>query len=58
MADYRKPYFTLFNAITDALRQMAQGEPYAVVRDTLMEAQQAGEELVISQPDPEDTVTE
>ena len=58
MADYRKPYFTLFNAITDALRQMAQDEPYAVVRNTMVAAQQAGEELVISQPDPEDTVTE
>ena len=58
MADYRKPYFTLFNAITDALRQMAQDEPYAVVRNTMVAAQQAAEELVISQPDPEDTVTE
>ena len=55
MADYRKPYFKLFNGITDALSCLAVGN----CRDSeriLILAQQEGEELVISQPDPEDEV--
>lgn len=48
MADYRKPYFALFNAITEALMYLELGA-YEDVRDILVEAQQTGEELVISQ---------
>lgn len=55
MADYRKPYFTLFNAISDALTYLEIGDCDRV-RDILVEAQQAGEELVISQPDGEDEI--
>lgn len=55
IADYRKPYCTLFSAITDVLRQMALGD-YHMVRKTLVGAQEAGEELVISRPDEEDEV--
>lgn len=53
MADYRKPYFALFNAITEALMYLELGA-YEDVRDILVEAQQTGEELVISQSDEED----
>ena len=44
MADYRKPYFALFNAITEALMYLELGA-YEDVRDILVEAQQTGEEL-------------
>lgn len=53
MADYRRPYFTRFNAITDALMYLELGD-YDDVRGILVEAQPDGEELVISQPDGED----
>ena len=39
MADYRKPYFALFNAITEALMYLELGA-YEDVRDILVEAQQ------------------
>ena len=38
MADYRKPYFALFNAITEALMYLELGA-YEDVRDILVEAQ-------------------
>lgn len=41
---YRKMYYTLFNAITDALELMEQGEVEKAKR-LLEEAQQASEEL-------------
>ena len=39
MPDYQKMYFTLFNAITDTI-------------DILQKAQQAAEEICISDPEP------
>ena len=44
---YKKAYFFLFNAITDALEQLAQ-ERSAQAQQTLIAAQQNAEELIIS----------
>lgn len=44
---YKKAYFLLFNAITDALEQLAQ-ERSAQSQQTLIAAQQNAEELIIS----------
>ena len=58
MADYRKAYFLLFNAITDALREFEVGLSYFTVCGILEQAQREAEELIISQPDPEDETEE
>jgi len=42
MTDYQPLYTTLFNAITDALRQM-DAQNYGVARDLLIRAQQKTE---------------
>ena len=44
---YKKAYFLLFNAITDALEQLAQ-EQSTQAQQTLIAAQQNAEELIIS----------
>jgi len=46
MTDYKKMYFILFNAITDASRLIEKGE-YASVKDILDNAQIITEELYI-----------
>lgn len=48
--DYKKGYLTLFNGATDALALMEQ-QNFGMARQTLMQAQSAAEENVISQPD-------
>ena len=58
MADYRKAYYLLFNRITDALREFEGGMSQAAVRGILEQAQREAEELIISQPDPEDETEE
>lgn len=44
---YKKAYFLLFNAITDALEQLERKQPFQM-RQTLITAQQNAEELIIS----------
>ena len=44
---YQKMYTTLFNAITDALEQLEQKQPFQM-QQTLITAQQNAEELIIS----------
>jgi len=46
MPDYQKMYFTLFNAITDALAALEKHEPF-ICRDLLIAAQQTTEEMYI-----------
>ena len=58
MADYRKAYFLLFNAITDAVREFEEGLSYFAACGILEQAQLEAEELIISQPDPEDETEE
>ncbi len=48
MPDYAAMYFRLFNAVTDALEQMDEGDVSAAAT-TLIRAQQAAEEMYISQ---------
>ena len=48
--DYKKMYFHLFNAITDALRDMENGDPSAAGQ-RLIRAQQETEEMYISADD-------
>ena len=48
MYTYEKPYYLLFNAITDALRQSEACQPLRA-SDVLIKAQQAAEEIVISE---------
>ena len=48
MYTYEKPYYLLFNAITDALRQLEACQPLRA-SDVLIKAQQAAEEIVISE---------
>ena len=47
MTIYKKAYFLLFNAITDALEQLVQEQP-AQAQQTLITAQQNAEELILS----------
>ena len=47
MPDYKKMYLLLFNAITDALNNMAD-DNYGAARDLLISAQQRTEEIYIS----------
>ncbi len=46
MPDYEKLYHLLFNAITDAVERIAQGEPESA-RFLLIRAQQAAEEAYL-----------
>ena len=48
--DYKKMYFHLFNAITDALRDIENGDPSAA-EQRLIRAQQTTEEMYISADD-------
>ena len=45
--DYEKLYHLLFNAITDALKQMEQ-QNYGSAKDLLITAQQKAEEIYMS----------
>ena len=47
MPDYKKMYLLLFNAITDALENLADNN-YGAARDLLIAAQQQTEELYIN----------
>lgn len=46
----RKPYFLLFNAITDAL-DLLEVQNFGQARETLIRAQQEAEELMITEDD-------
>ena len=48
--DYKKMYFHLFNAITDALGDMENGDPSAA-EQRLIRAQQEAEEMYINADD-------
>lgn len=48
MPDYKKLYALLFNAITDAVEALER-QNYGAARDTLVAAQQAAEEMYVSQ---------
>ena len=45
--DYKKMYFHLFNAITDALNEMGDRDPFSA-KQRLIRAQQETEEMYIS----------
>ncbi|MEF2907958.1 MAG: hypothetical protein U0O42_01835 [Oscillospiraceae bacterium] len=45
--DYEKLYHLLFNAITDALKQM-ESQNFGTAKETLITAQQEAEELYMS----------
>ena len=45
--DYEKLYHLLFNAITDALKQM-ESQNFVTAKETLITAQQEAEELYMS----------
>lgn len=45
--DYEKLYHLLFNAITDALKQM-ESQNFGTTKETLITAQQEAEELYMS----------
>ena len=47
MENYQKMYSTLFNAITDALAQIAK-QNYGDAKSTLIAAQQKAEEMYIT----------
>ena len=47
MDEYKKPYLTLWNAVTDALEQLNRQE-YSCAEETLLKAQQDAEEIYIS----------
>ena len=50
---YRKMYYTLFNAITDALNAMEQ-QNYGQARALLVAAQQQSEEIFMDSDEDED----
>ena len=47
MDEYKKPYLTLWNAVTDALEQLNR-QDYRCAEETLLKAQQDAEEIYIS----------
>ena len=47
MSEYRKMYFQLFNAVTDALAQL-EAMNFGTAKMILIEAQQKSEEIYIS----------
>ena len=53
MESTRKPYFLLFNAITDAVEAMEK-QNFGQSRDLLIRAQQAAEELYLEETDTEE----
>lgn len=55
--DNKKAYLVLFNAATDALAFLTDGN-VPLARDTLTAAQAHAEMLIISQPSQEDEVRE
>ena len=50
---YRKMYYTLFNAVTDALEAMEQ-QNYGQARELLMAAQQQSEEIFMDSEEDAD----
>jgi hypothetical protein len=48
MIDYKKPYYTLFNALSDAVAAMEK-QNYGIAQEILLQAQQASEKVLISQ---------
>ena len=50
MTNYQKMYHILFNAITDALRELEQGDTQNAM-ETLMTAQQTTEEIYMETAD-------
>lgn len=52
MPDHKTLYFTLFNAVTDAIGQMEAHE-YSLAVLTLERAQRASEDLYIKSEEPE-----
>ena len=44
MDEYKKPYLTLWNAVTDALEQLNR-QNYSCAEETLLKAQQDAEEI-------------
>lgn len=50
MDSYKKPYLTLFNAVTDALKEL-NAKNYGRVEDILCQAQQDAEERFLKQTD-------
>lgn len=52
MIDNERPYFLLFNAMTDALAAL-EAQNFGLARTLLARAQEAGEELVIGQGEAE-----
>ncbi len=50
---YRKMYYTLFNAVTDALNAMEQ-QNYGQARALLVAAQQQSEEIFMDSDEDED----
>jgi len=48
MDDYKKPYLTLFNAVTDALDELER-QNLGRTREILVRAQQAAEEAYIEE---------
>lgn len=53
MPDYKKMYFRLFNAATDAIRLIEAGELFSA-KERLIFAQQETEEMYISAEDEEE----
>ena len=47
MDEYKKPYLTLWNAVTDALEQLNR-QDYICAEEPLLKAQQDAEEIYIS----------
>lgn len=50
MADYKKPYLLLFNAITDAAEHLLRCENIAALK-TLTDAQAKAEEMILTARD-------
>jgi hypothetical protein len=50
--DYKKPYFVLFNTLSDAIAAIEK-QNYGTARELLLKAQQAGEILILAQKDDE-----
>jgi len=53
MDEYRKPYLRLFNAVTDALREMERGQEKNA-RDRLIRAQIEAEDCFVSESGQDD----
>ena len=54
MTDYKKPYFTLFNAITDAVNAL-EAQNYGQAKAILRQAQVDAEEAYLQEADDEET---